>query len=223
MRKILAALALVATVAAVAASGASAKATTECNGTYSNTTLKSVVVKNGDSCTLINVVIKDGLDVKGGGGGAYLDLEGSTINGGFSMSGGSYPALLYANNNTIRGGMLATGNIWTPSYFCGNSISGGINLKNMETFGYPVSFGEANAGCAGGTISGGAEFENVDSAGVEVDGYTVNGGILFSGDSGFNEMEADTVNGMASCVSTVANDGDGGANTYNGSNSGCPA
>src|SRR5262249_60947208 len=140
---------------------------------------------------------------------------------------------------TIQGGLALTGNItnfaWASPYYynCSNNIDGGLNVHDLNTdfygiFSTPLSFGELNAGCAGGTINGGASFQNISSSGVELDGYTVNGGVTFANDTGFNEIEASTVHGSASCdvASNVQNDHSGPGDdtkTYTGTNSGCPA
>jgi len=215
-RKLLAALGCAAAVAAVSASAAAGGAKTECNAVYSNTTLRGgVVVNPGDVCELDNVTVNGGLTVNGGdvfGAGAVLAVEGSTIHGGWSMTGLVFPFSFVTFN----------------SDFCGNAVDGGLTVNGVETFGFPLSFGELNAGCAGGTINGGATFTNNDSAGVELDGYTVNGGVTFANNTGFNELEATTVNGSASCdaASNVQNDNSGpgnNANSYTGPNNGCPA
>ena len=202
-RNLMLALACAVAVVAVVVPTASAAATTECNTVYANTTLKGgVVVNPGDFCALINVTVNGGLTVNGG----FLYVAGSTIHGGWSMTGDVLP--LY--------------------YFCGNNVDGGLNVNGVNTFGSPLSFGEANAGCAGGTINGGATLTNNTSAGSELDGYTVNGGVTFSNDTGFNELEATNVHGSASCdvASNVQNDNSGpgnNANSYTGTNTGCPA
>ena len=62
------AIAATAALAGGLAASAGAKGnSTECNKTYSNTTLKGgVVVKSGDNCTLDNVVVTGGLTVTAG-------------------------------------------------------------------------------------------------------------------------------------------------------------
>jgi len=209
-RKILAALVCAAAVAAVAASGASAAGPTECNNVYSNTTFKGgLVVNEGDFCVLDHVTVNGGL----------------TVNGGTSFN---FAVLLVANSR-INGGWSMTGDVFTFDPFCGNNINGGLNVHDVEELGFfAMSFGELNADCAGGRINGGASFTNVNSAGVELDGYLVNGGVTFANDTGFNELEATTVHGSASCdaFSNVQNDNSGpgnNANSYTGTNNGCPA
>jgi len=208
-RKILAALVCAAAVAAVAASGASADAAIECNTTYSNTTLNGgVVVNEGDICILDHVTVNGGLTVNGGTSFnfALLAVDGSTIHGGWSITGDVFQ--IGPNNG----------------YFCGNNVDGGLNVHDVEAFGSPLSFGELNAGCAGGRINGGATFTNNDAA-VELDGYRVNGGLTFLGlPFLFNELEATAVKGSATCEN-VADDGSSAplVNSFTGHNNGCPA
>ena len=90
------------------------------------------------------------------------------------------------------------------------------------------SFGEVNADCAGGTINGGVTFNNNPVASLELDSYVVHGGLTFSNTGGgfFNELEGTGVHGSATCANNDApavNDGDGGPNSYTGTNNGCPA
>jgi hypothetical protein len=202
-RKLFVALACAAALAAVVVSSTSAGAKTECNGTFSNTTLSGgVVVKEGDVCVLDTVTVNGGLTVDGGLGGAEL----------------------FVNNSTIHGGWSITGTLFPLSDFCGNNIDGGLSVVNTELFGAPLSFGELNAGCAGGKIDGGATVNNNDGP-VEFDGDRLNGGLNFVGVSGFlNELEASTVKGAAICQNVV-DDGTSAplVNTFSGSNNGCPA
>ena len=213
--KFVLASACAAAIVAVVVPTASAGAKTECKSTYSNTKLNGgVVVNQGDVCILNNVTVNGGLTVNGGAL-AFLAVDNSTIHGGWSMTGTVIPINIFAGSPS-------------DGYFCANNVDGGLNVSGVETFGNPLSFGEANAGCAGGTINGGASFTNNDSGGVEVDAYTVNGGLTFANDTGFNELEKTTVNGSASCdvASDVQNDQSGpgsNANSYTGQNNGCPA
>lgn len=206
----MAALVCAATVAVVVTSGASAVAQTECNGTFADTTLNGgVVVNEGDFCDLENVVVNGGLTVNGGTNGAVLSVNNSTINGGWSITG-----TIFLN------GVPANG---FNGYFCGNNVSGGLTAVNTELFGAPLSFGELNAGCAGGTISGGVTISNNDGP-VELDGDRVNGALNFSGIAGFlNELEATAVRGPASCENVV-DDGTSAplVNSFSGPNIGCP-
>jgi hypothetical protein len=207
--KLFAALVCAASVAAVATSVASADTTFECNGVYSNTTLEGpVVVNEGDICVLDHVTVNNGLIVNGGGFAA-LGVSNSRINGGWTMTGTVIPIDASFNFG---------------AYFCNNNVNGGLSVTNVEAFGLPLSFGELNAGCAGGTISGGATFSNNDAA-VELDGYRVNGGLNFQGIAGYlNELEATAVKGSASCTNVV-DDGTSAplVNSYTGPNNGCPA
>jgi hypothetical protein len=204
--------AFVAAVAAIVVPTASAGAKNECNGIYTNTTFKGgLVVNPGDFCVLNNV----------------------TVNGGFTVNGsdGNFPFLV-VNNSTIHGGWSITGGIIAPNYFCGNNVDGGLTVNNVDNlFGiFAISFGEANAGCAGGTINGGASFTNI-TASTELDAYTVNGGVTFANVNGnINEIEGSTIHGSASCdaASNVVNDsyttdGPPSPNSYTGTNNGCPA
>lgn len=216
--KFLAAVAFAVAVAAVVVPAASA-APTECNGTFSNTTLKGgVVVNSGDHCDLENVTVKGGLIVNGSTDFAYLAVNNSTIKGGWS----------------ITGLLAATGS--NNGYFCGNSVDGGLTVDNVlvansdVSFYGPLSFGELNAGCAGGRVNGGVSFTNILSLGTELDGYLVNGGVTFANvfALGINEIEATTVHGSGSCdaASNVINDNSGpgnNANSYTGTSGGCPA
>src|SRR5262249_8393012 len=89
---LLAALACAAAVAGAATSAASAAGSTECNGTFTNTTLSGgVVVNEGDVCDLENVIVNGGLTVDGGTAGAQLSVNNSTINGGWSITGVIFP------------------------------------------------------------------------------------------------------------------------------------
>src|SRR5262245_34298253 len=200
-RTLIAALAGAALIAAIAASAAPAGALTECNGVFTNTTLSGgVVVNPGDSCELENVIVNGGLTVNGGGFGAFLSVNNSTINGGWSI----------------------TGIIFRGS-FCGNNVGGGLTVTDTELFGFPLSFGELNAGCAGGTINGSVTIRNNDGP-VEIDGYRLNGALAFSGIDGFlNELEATAVRGTATCENVV-DDGTSAplVNSYTGRNAGCP-
>src|SRR5262249_18496836 len=84
----LAALVCAVAVAAVATSPASAGAESECNGTFTDTTLNGgVVVNPGDFCDLENVTVNGGLTVNGGGIGVVLSVNNSNINGGWSITG----------------------------------------------------------------------------------------------------------------------------------------
>ena len=195
-RKLIVGLVCTVAVMLVIVSGAAAAGQTECNATYTNTTLRGgVVVNAGDTCVLNNV----------------------TVNGKLIVTGGS----ILVTNSTINGGWSITGNVTAPGFMCGNTINGGLNVHGVTSV-VTLAFGETNAGCAGGTINGGASFRNNPGAFVEVDAYTVNGPLLISGNAG-GEVEGTTVHGPARCQPGIFNDGDGGPNTYHGPNHGCPA
>jgi hypothetical protein len=203
MRKFLLALVCAGAVAAVAVSTASANTPFECNGSYSNTTLIGPVVVNPfDFCDLENVTVNDGLIANGGGAFSLLIVNNSRINGGWSM----------------------TDNVVPLSYFCGNDVNGGLSVSNNELFGFPMSFGELNAGCAGGRINGAVSISNNDGA-VEIDGDRLNGSLSFSGIAGpLNELEATSVHGSATCQNVV-DDGTSSPllNSFTGANNGCPS
>jgi hypothetical protein len=209
--KLFAAAVFAVAVAAVLVPTASAAGPTECNGTFTNTTLRGgVVVNDGDVC----------------------DLENVTVNGGLTVNGGSnFGAVLAVNNSTIHGGWSMTGIVFAFSFstfsfvdFCGNNVDGGLNVSNVESFGNVLSFGELNAGCAGGKINGDVTLVNNDGA-TELDGYRVNGDLTFTGSPfSFNELEATAINGSATCQNVV-DDGTSAplVNSYTGTNNGCPA
>src|SRR5262249_17998292 len=146
---LLAALACAAAVAGAATSAASAAGSTECNGTFTNTTLSGgVVVNEGDVCDLGNVIVNGGLTGDGGTAGAQLSVNTSTINGGWSITGVIFPGGVPGNGFT--------------GYFCGDNVAGGLSAVDTELFGAPLSFGELNAGCTGGTINGPVTISNND-------------------------------------------------------------
>jgi len=219
--KLLAAVVFAAAIALVVVPAGTASATTECNNTYSNTTFKGgVVVNEGDFCVLDNVTVNGGLTVNGTAFDTFLDIENSTINGPLAING----AFMTVNNSTIHGGWTITGETFPFTDLCGNNIDGGLAVTNAELFGAALSFGELNAGCAGGTINGDASFANNDGA-VELDGYKLNGALNLAGNpSSFNELEATAVQGSASCQNVV-DDGTSSplVNSYTGTNNGCPA
>lgn len=104
-----------------------------------------------------------------------------------------------------------------------DSRNGGLTVTDNELFGFPLSFGELNAGCAGGTINGAVTISNNDGA-VEIDGYKLKGALTFSGVAGpLNELEATSVHGSATCENVV-DDGTSAplVNSYTGANDGCP-
>ena len=182
---------------AVAVPAASAGTKTECNGFFVNTTVNGgLVVNDGDNCFLFS----------------------STVNGGFTVKGG----FIFIENSTIHGGWSITGNTTTDAiYMCGNNVDGGLSVHGV-TSGDIFSFGEENAGCAGGTVNGGVSFTN-NNAFVELDSYAVNGGVTITGNTVAPELENSVIHGTATCQADTFNDLGEGANTYIGRNNGCPA
>ncbi len=192
--KLILTLTCAAAVAAVVVPTASAGAT-ECNASYTNTTLKGgVVVNSGDVCTLDNV----------------------TVNGGLTVNGGS----ISVTDSTVHGGWSITGDVSAPTYMCGNTINGGLAVNGV-TSSVTLAFGEANAKCAGGTINGSASIADSPGVFAEIDQYRINGGVTITGTGG-GELEGTSVNGSATCQTGIGND-EGGPNSFTGSNNGCPA
>jgi hypothetical protein len=204
----IAAVAATAVLLGLVQSGTARGHITECNKTYSHTTLHgTVVVKRGDVCSLHHVRVTGSLTIRGGKFGVQ--------------------------HSSIRGQWLITGGTGTGSGDqCGNNVGGGLRVKNAH--GGRFIFGEIHhhANCAGGHVSHGVRFVNDTDVGiVELDGYVVYGGVVDTGNSGgYNEIEGNTVHGSATCANnnmvhggaTAQND-DGVPNTYRGKNTGCPA
>lgn len=177
---------------------------TECNKTYSNTTLNGgVVVKSGDNCTLDNVVVTGGLTVTGG----TFQVDNSLIHGGWTLTGGQ----------AIKRDQ------------CGNNVDGGLRVMNAS--GGKFNFGETNRHCAGGRINGGVRLVHNSGINIDVDGYRIDGPVIDTNNSGtWNELEGLTVHGSARCAhnnfvhgGTTALNDEGGPNSYTGKNRGCPA
>jgi hypothetical protein len=212
--KLLFVLAAIAAAAVVAVPSGSAK--TECNGFFVGQTVSGgLVVNNGDFCGIVGSTVSGGVTQNGGS----LDIEVSTIGGGLTSKGGDF----YVFGSTISGGWMITGTAFSFFDLCANNVTGGLKVTNDTSTGTVFSFGEANAGCAGGTIGGGATFtNNPNVATMELDSYTVSGGVTFAGNGGLNELEGTTVSGAASCQAGTVNDGDGGPNSYRDGNNGCP-
>jgi hypothetical protein len=170
----------------LSAGPASASPATVCaNASYSSTTLAgAVVVPSGDWCHLSAVTVVGGVTVQSG---ALLSSDSSKVSGGLAINDGAFSG----NDNSIDGGWVfdnETGS-WGNPYPCGNNVNGGLKVTGIDT-GVTLSFGEADAGCAGGTINGAVNVSNDPSATLEIDGYRINGSLTWSDNTnGFDEIE----------------------------------
>lgn len=201
-------LGVVQSASAVGQSAGSRAHKTECNKTYSYTTLHGgVVVKSGDVCRLRHVRITGGLTVRGG----VFSVQHSLIKGKWLITGGT------AQGPTGFGDL------------CGNNVDGGIRVR--DTHGAHLIFGETDRHCVGGRVDGGVWFVNNTAVGIlEIDGYRIHGRLLDTHNEGkWNEIEGNIVHGSARCAdnnavhggATALND-EGGPNHYTGKNTGCP-
>lgn len=193
--KFMLALACTVAFATVIAPGTS-EAAQECNGVFTNQTInEDLVVNDGDSC----------------------ELDGVTLNGSLTVNGGT----IIVNNSTINGSWSITGNVDVPEHqFCNNNINGNVTVHDVTSAG-EVEFGEAGTGCGCGTINGSVTAVNSPDVFFEVDRCIINGNLTILGVL-TGEVESTTVNGTATCQPGIFNDEDGGPNTYNGPNNGCP-
>jgi hypothetical protein len=203
--------AVFATALVGAAQPAQAAAQTECNQTYTNTTLKGgVIVKAGDVCKLNQVRITGNLRITGG----MFSVQNSLIQGGWRITGGSALGTTHPTTGDL----------------CGNTVDGELRVDHTRHAVF--IFGETDRHCAGGLINGGVRFDDNRNVGIlEVDGYDIHGHVVdVDNDGVWNELEGLTVHGSAVCKDnnyvhggTSAINDEGGPNTYTGNNKGCPA